>query len=124
MKEINRQIARQMLKGISNDKRCVLMNACNRNAILTSFYGLENATLAVYKEGFYLRLYGVRTEFKLWCFDNDGELIEGRKPKAKKLSPLYVDFGKTDEICDLYDLLNPLFDPESKVVYLYMEDQK
>lgn len=98
MKQINKEIAREMLDRLSDQKKKVLDAALRRNAILTSDYGLENATLNVYKEGFYLVLEGCRSRFAVWYADNDGELIEGRKPQENKLHKLYSEWTKTDMI--------------------------
>ena len=98
MKQINKEIAREMLDRLSDQKKKALDAALRRNAILTSDYGLENATLTVYKEGFYLVLEGCRSRFAVWYFDRDGELIEGRKPNENKLHKFYSEWTKTDEI--------------------------
>jgi hypothetical protein len=101
MTQVNRDIAREMLEKMSAEKRNALTNACRRNALLTSFWGLENATLTVYKEGWYLELDGCRAHFAIWCSDNDGELVQGRKPAEKNLNKIYSQWDKTDMIVDL-----------------------
>lgn len=96
MKTINREIVRIMIDNMSNQKKQVLENAIKRNFILTSYAGLEWVKLTICKEGFYLEMNGCRSRFVLWCYDKDGELIEGRKPV--KMCVLYTDSGRFDEL--------------------------
>ena len=104
MKGISKQIAKIMLEGIRNEKKIGLVRACERNEILTSYYGLEEAVLTIYREGFYLEPIGCRSSLLFGAGDDDGELVEGRKPAERKLMKLYRDTGKTEEFIDLYDL--------------------
>lgn len=71
------------------EKRKVLENACIRNGLLTSWYGLEHWELTVYKEGFYIHGDGCRCSFSAWAKDDDGTLIFGRKPKESTLHMLW-----------------------------------
>lgn len=98
MKDINKALAKEMLNKMSQVKRTAYHNAVRRNLILTSSYDLEDVTMTVYKEGWYLVLEGCRSKFAIWYNDEDGELVEGRKPVERKLHKLYTDFGKFWEI--------------------------
>ena len=93
----NEGLSKEMLTSLSDRKRETLEKALTRNLYLTSCYILENGELTIYKEGFYLQLYGTRASFTVWFTDNDGDLIEGRKPNENKLHKLYSDFVKCDE---------------------------
>lgn len=89
---INKEIALEILNNLPNRKKEVLVKALNRNFILTSSYVLEQGTLAIYKEGFYLILDGTRVSFSVFAYDNDGKLIiADRKPNDSKLRHLYDD---------------------------------
>ena len=98
MRQINKEIAKEMFNGMSDHKAQVLEAARRRNGILTSTFDLENVTLTIYKEGFYLEMTGCRSRFALWCFDRDGELVEGRKPAEKSLHKIYSEWGKTWDV--------------------------
>ena len=92
---MNYQISHNMMKWMLSDmpaeKKAIFDKACTRNMILTSTYGLGDAIITVYKEGWYLQMTGTRCSFSIWAYDNDGELIFARKPKADKLHKLYSD---------------------------------
>lgn len=89
---INKSIAIDILRKLPEDKRKVLLKACSRNNYLTAFYGLPEAKMEIYKEGFYLKLSGTRTKFSIYARDNDGILEpQKRKPKESELHKLYSD---------------------------------
>ena len=93
---VNKSIALIMLAILPEEKRKTLSDACDRNNYLTSFYGLPEAKLEIYKEGFYLKLEGTRCNFSVYAKDNDGDLeILQRKPRV--LSYLYTDSFKMSE---------------------------
>ena len=88
-----------ILDSMPDDKKKVLVNACGRNNILTSAFVLEFGKLTTYKEGWYVELKGTRSGFKVWAFDNDGELVFGRKPNDSKLHKLWSEdlhFSESD----------------------------
>ena len=90
--EINKSIAVDILRKLPENKRKVLSKACDRNNYLTAFYGLPEATMEIYKEGFYLKLSGTRSRFAVYARDNDGILEpQQRKPKESELHKLYSD---------------------------------
>lgn len=101
MNEINKWIAREMLITMPAEKKIALEKACLRNALLTSYYGLENMTLTVYVEGWMLKLDGCRSSFSVYAKDNDGVLEFTRKPAESKLNKLYSTWGKTESVIDL-----------------------
>lgn len=88
-RRVNQEIAIDILRNLSPSKKKQLDNMLSRNAALTSSYSCSFGTLRIYKEGFYLTLEATRSQFSIWVYDNDGELIEGRKPNESKLSFLY-----------------------------------
>lgn len=96
MRDINKEIAIDMLNQMPESKVEQLKKALNRNCFLTSTYILENGTMHIYKEGFYLELFGTRCKFTVWAKDNDGEFVFGRKPIEEKLHKIYDDFLKFD----------------------------
>ena len=90
--EINKSIAVDILRKLPENKQKVLSKACSRNNYLTAFYGLPEAKMEIYKEGFYLKLSGTRTKFSIYARDNDGILEpQQRKPKESELHKLYTD---------------------------------
>ena len=104
MRSYNREIAAEILQKLPESKMTALRNACTRNAIFTSSYGLENATMTVYIEGVRIQLTGCQSSFSVYDKDNDGEFEIMRKPNENKLHKLYDEWGKTDSIIDLYEL--------------------
>lgn len=98
--KVNYEIAADILECLPQNKRNVLVRCLERNLYLTSSYVMEHGELEVYKEGFYLILYGTRCKFTVFVEDNDGELkVLARKPQATKLHHLYTDslhFGEAD----------------------------
>ena len=84
--EINcRNIVRMMFDAMDEKKRTQYDEACSRVLYLTSHYGMSLYTLLIYKEGWYFTCEGCRTQYTAWAFDNDGEMIIGRKPNENKL---------------------------------------
>ena len=90
-KQVNKELAIDMLKSLSDSKRAALSKALDRTSALTSTYAFPFGTLRIYKEGWYLTCEGTRSDFSVWFADNDGELVEGRKPSESKLSFLYEE---------------------------------
>lgn len=80
-----RDIVRMMFDAMDDKKKYAYEEACARVSYLTSHYGMSRYTLSTYKEGWYFETEGCRTQYKAWAFDNDGEMIIGRKPKEDKL---------------------------------------
>ena len=106
MYKINIEIMRETLSTLPENRKEVFRKAIERNAILTSWYGMEFGTMTIYKEGFYMEFFGTRSRFAYWCFDNDGEFVHGRKPHESKLHMLYKDdahFG-CDADLDFYKI--------------------
>lgn len=101
MKSYNREIAQDIMNKLPESKITALRNACIRNSIFTSEYGLENMTMTVYIEGFKLTLEGCRSSFSVYAKDNDGEFEITRKPAESKLHKLYDTWDKTDNVVDL-----------------------
>lgn len=92
MENINKSIAMDILSVLPEGKRKTLLNACIRNNYLAAFYGLPEAKMEIYKEGFYLKLSGTRSQFAIYARDNDGILEpQQRKPKESELHKLYTD---------------------------------
>ena len=87
--KINKQIAKEMLSILPEDKKKALGNALQRNMILTSAAVLSMGEMTIYKEGWYLVLHGTRCQFAVFAKDNDGELQIIRKPHENKLHKLY-----------------------------------
>ena len=98
MIEVNKDIAREIIKLVMEDnkRKITLEKALDRNFILTSSYNLEELTLEIYKEGFYLILEGTRCSYKVFARDNDGKLELIRKPRV--LNKIYSENEKTDRI--------------------------
>ena len=88
-RRVNYQLALDILNNLSESKKVQLDKMLSRNAALTSSYCCSFGTLRVYKEGFYLTLEATRSQFSVWVYDEDGELVEGRKPNESKLNFLY-----------------------------------
>ena len=97
---VNKSLVTDMLEALSNSKKAMLAKALERNCYLTSAYVLEHGTLRVYKEGWYLQLFGTKCTISVFFFDNDGVLVEAkRKPNENKLSFLYEEslhFNESD----------------------------
>lgn len=98
MENVNKEIAREIIKLVMEDnkRKNNLKKALDRNFILTSSYNLEDLTLEIYKEGFYLILEGVRCSYKVFARDDDGKLELIRKPR--ELNLIYSENEKTDRI--------------------------
>lgn len=89
IKEIANMTVEMIFEAMPENKKEVFRNACIRNNILTSYYGLDFSELTVYKEGFYWSASGTRSGFAVFAKDNDGELDIIRKPKENKLHRLW-----------------------------------
>ena len=89
MKKIANMTVEMIFEAMPESKKEVFRNACARNDILTTTYGLMFSTLTVYKEGFYIEMNGTRSRFAAFARDYDGELVIERKPKADKLNELW-----------------------------------
>lgn len=85
----NQELAYDMLENLSDAKKAQLDKFLSRNEALTSTYGCSFGNLRIYHEGWYLTLEGTRSQFSVWYYDNDGELVEGRKPSENKLNFIY-----------------------------------
>ena len=98
MKNVNKEIAREIITMVMEDtkRKITLEKALDRNFMLTSSYNLEELTLEIYKEGFYLILEGARCSYKVFARDNDGKLELIRKPRV--LNKIYSENEKTDRI--------------------------
>ena len=105
MTEINKEIAREMLLTMPAEKKTALANACRRNALLTSYYGLDHMVLTVYVEGWLLKLDGCRSSFSVYAKDNDGVLEFTRKPAESKLNKLYGEWTSTWTVIDLEEVV-------------------
>lgn len=87
---INKEIAIDMLKKMPEKRKNTFRKALDRNMYLTSAWVLTLGRMTIYKEGYYLQLYGTRSSFSVWAYDNDGRFIFSRKPLDKKLRKLYI----------------------------------
>lgn len=96
---VNEGLVEMMINEMPEAKKAVLRKALERNCILTSCWIMEHGDLTVYKEGFYLQLYGTRSSFAVYYKDEDGELVQMRKPAESKLTKLYTDSIHFNE-CD------------------------
>ena len=98
MNKVNKEIAKEIIEMVmKEDKRkATLEDALYRNFMLTSSYNLEELTLEIYKEGYYLILEGARCVYKVFAKDNNGELELVRKPR--ELNLIYSENDKTDRI--------------------------
>lgn len=106
MYECNKEIVRSILANLPENKRASLEAACRRNALLTSYFGLDSLTLTVYKEGFLIELEGTRSKFSVFALDDDGDVvILNRKPNESSLHKIYQQWTHADSVIDLYDLL-------------------
>ncbi len=88
-----------MFQNMPEEKKRSFCNASYRNTYLTSEYTLRDARLTVYKEGWYIEMEGCRSRFAAWAWDNDGELVWGRKPREDKLHYLW---GSEFDNCYIY----------------------
>lgn len=88
--KIATSIVRMMFDAMGEKKRTQYEKACSRNAYLTSHYGMSWYTLSTYKEGWYFECGGCRTQYCAWAFDNDGEMVIGRKPNKDKLNFIWA----------------------------------
>jgi len=86
---ICREIVEMMFDAMTEEKRTAYKNACARNCYLTSHYGMSSYNLTTYKEGWHFVCDGCRTHYSAWAYDNDGELIIGRKPNEEKLNMIW-----------------------------------
>lgn len=92
MKRINYEIAARMLNEMPKEKKDQLIKALDRNLLLTSVRTMSSGKMHVYKEGFYLELFGTRCRFAVWAKDDDGTFIyERRKPNGNRLHKLYEE---------------------------------
>ncbi len=110
--KINKEIAFEIVKKLDGKKRTSFLKALDRNDWLTSVWILEELTMIIYKEGFYITFTGTRCKFSVFAYDRDGEFeIAERKPHDSKLHPLYRTDGHTDE-GDFKDFLAEWVDRE------------
>ena len=87
--EVAEMTMEMIVEAMPEEKKKVLQNACYRNLLLTSWYGLGFSELKIYKEGYYFTAGGTRSSFAVFVKDDDGELSVIRKPKDSKLSFLW-----------------------------------
>lgn len=104
MHEVNKWIAREMLTTMPEAKKELFRKACQRNAMLTGCYELENITITVYVEGWLLRLDGCRSSFAVFAFDCDGAFVFGRKPAEKTLEKIYSEWDKTWHVIEAEEI--------------------
>ena len=97
-KKAANMVIEMMFEAMPESKKEQFRAQCNRNLALTSWYGLEHWTVTVYKEGFQVVAEGCRAKFTAWAFDNDGELVFGRKPNENKLHELWGYVSSNFEI--------------------------
>lgn len=98
MKNINKEIAMEILSKLEGSKRDTLIKALERNNSLTSTYSLSSCDMVIYKEGWYITLTGTRCSFSLFAYDRDGEVeIANRKPNETKLNKIYDTWFAMDE---------------------------
>lgn len=91
------QIAKTILKIMPKEKLATLKKACERNYNCTSSYMLENGTITQYKEGYYIKLEGVRTNFAVFYSVEKQSFT--RKPNANKLHKVeenWLTFSESD----------------------------
>lgn len=84
----DKELAMDILKNMSNEKKDVLRKALYRNELLTSVRCLQDCDFYDCKDGFYLVLRGTRTKFAVYM-NNDMKYI--RKPK-------YVEVIRTNNL--------------------------
>ena len=80
-----------MIDWMDKDKRTKLISACERNAYLTSYYGLEH--IRVYESatgGVYVKMEGTRSPFTVYI-DRNGEIK--RAPAVKTMRKLGTYHG-------------------------------
>lgn len=106
MHNCNKEIVKEILNKLPENKLESLRNACQRNAHLTSYYGLEHLHITIYIEGWYIKLDGTRSNWSVWATDNDGEPVIERKPNENRLNVIYTEWDHTDNVIDLYKLCN------------------
>lgn len=97
--QISYEIAAMIIRCMPSEKKEVLEKALTRNFIFTSSWVLEQGALTIYKEGWYLELFGTRCVFSVYAEDNDGEFVFKRKAPEKSLHKLYeqsLHFSESD----------------------------
>lgn len=110
--KINKEIAFDIVHKLEGKKRTTFLKTLDRNVRLTSVWSLEELTMIIYKEGFYVTFEGCRCKFSVFAYDRDGEFeIAERKPNDSKLHPLYITSGHTGE-SDFNDFLAEWVDRE------------
>lgn len=98
MKNINKEIAIEMLSKLNGSKKETLIKALERNNMLTSTYTLSSCDMVIYKEGWFIKLTGARCSFALFAYDRDGEIeLANRKPVESKLNKIYDTWFAMDE---------------------------
>ena len=102
IKKINYEMAQQILREMPNEKKQSLKKALDRNLYLTSAKVMSIGEMTIYKEGWFLVLYGTRCRFSVFAKDDDGELVFIRKPNENKLHKLYQQTLHFNE-CDFYN---------------------
>ena len=88
-REVAEMTMEMIVEAMPDSKKNALKNACQRNNILTTYYGLGFSELSIYKEGYYWKAEGTRSNFAVFVKDDDGKLSVIRKPKDSKLSYLW-----------------------------------
>lgn len=90
-----------MINFMSKNKKVRLKNACKRNLIFTSYYGLEDCdVLEDNNGGLYIEMNGVRSRFTVY-FDRNGE--EKRAPVRKTMKYL-THYIKGYDICNFDEI--------------------
>lgn len=89
MTKVNREIVKEILEKMPQNKKETLGKTLDRNLILTSARVLGLCEMTIYKEGWLVELTGTRCKFTVFAKDNDGEFEFIRKPNKDKLHKLY-----------------------------------
>lgn len=97
-RQINKQIANDIMSNLPESKKATLSKALDRNFILTSTAVLSGCEMRIYKQGWQLNFTGTRCCFSVYANDNDGDFEITRKPSENSLNLLYT--------CDLTNSFN------------------
>lgn len=104
MQEFNKNFTIEILMAMPEEKKRMLEKQMERTGYLTTYFGLDYQDVDVYKEGWYIKMDGCQSSFRIWVGDNDGEFVFGkRKPKDSKLSYLhtYTPGISEQELCTI-----------------------
>ena len=100
-KQCVQESIKNIIQKLNDAQKIKLHNACERNCILTSEYGLENCDVYIFNEGYYICFSGCRCGYKIFYNTKTNAFMQ----KPKNITQIKDFSFKSNEIIDWSNLL-------------------